>query len=297
MKNPFSNKANDQQDDLILIQSCLDGSRHALNTLVEKHQGYIFNVALKYFNHLADAEDATQEVLIKVIANLGNYDSGKAQFRTWLYRITCNHFLNTRRTSVEVRYEGGFENFFKTIESAQNNELTSEEENIMKLEIEEAKVACMAGMIMCLDREQRLTYILGDVFEIDHNLGAEIFEISSDNFRQRLTRARKDLYEWMHNRCGLVNTNNPCRCPKKTKSFIEKGYVNPENLKWNSDFSNRIFELSESTVDHLLNERDKIYAHLFRQHPFKNNSVTAEKILTEILKNDKFRQSFDLNLN
>jgi len=295
MKNPFNNKDYSQQDYLALIQSCLNGSKQALNTLVENHQGYIFNVALKYFNHIADAEDATQEVLIKVIANLGNYDASKAQFRTWLYRITFHHFLNAKKVPIELRYEAGFENFFTTIEGSKIEELTLEEENKMKWEFEEAKVACMAGMIMCLDRAQRLTYIIGDVFDIDHHLGAEIFEISTDNFRQRLTRARKDLYEWMHNRCGLVNRDNPCRCPKKTKGFIEKGYVNPENLKWHSDFSTRIYELSENTVDNLLNERDKIYANLFKQHPFKNNNITTEKILDEILSNDKFRQSFDLN--
>jgi RNA polymerase sigma factor (sigma-70 family) len=295
MKNPFTNKAYSPQDDLALIQSCLDGSKLALNTLVKDYQGYIFNVALKFFNHIADAEDATQEVLIKVIANLGNYHASKAQFRTWLYRITVNHFLNAKKAPVEMRYEAGFETFFNAIESVPVIELTEDEAHLMKWEIEEAKVACMAGMIMCLDREQRLTYILGDVFEIDHNLGAEIFEISADNFRQRLTRARKDLYQWMHNRCGLVNTKNPCRCPKKTKGFIERGYVNPQNLKWHSDFSNRIHELSENTVDHLLNERDKIYANLFQQHPFKNSAITTEKILNEILSNDKFSRSFDLN--
>jgi RNA polymerase sigma factor (sigma-70 family) len=294
-KNPFNNKAYNQQDDEALIQSCLNGSKQALNILAENYQGYIFNVALKYFNHIADAEDATQEVLIKVIANLGNYDANKAQFRTWLYKITFNHFLNTKKGPIEIRYEAGFENFFNAIESSEVVELTLDQENKMKWEIEEAKVACMAGMIMCLDREQRLTYIIGDVFEIDHNLGAEIFEITPDNFRQKLTRARKDLYQWMHNRCGLVNNNNSCRCPKKTKGFIEKGYVNPENFKWHSDFSNRIYELSENSVDNLLNERDKIYSNLFKQHPFKNNTVTTEKILNEIFNNDKFSQSFDLN--
>lgn len=295
MKNPFKNNAYNDHDDFALIRSCLAGDKQALNTLMGKHQGYIFNVALKYFNHIPDAEDATQEVLIKVIANLGNYDASKAQFRTWLYRITFNHFLNVQKKPMEMRYEAGFETFFKAIGDTQIVVLTATEEAQMHKEIEEAKVACMAGMIMCLDREQRLTYILGDVFEIDHRLGAEIFEISSDNFRQRLTRARKDLYQWMHNKCGLVNDNNPCRCPKKTKGFVEKGYVNPENLKWNSDFSHRIFELSEKSVDHLLNERDKIYADLFRQHPFKNSNVTSEKILDGILGNDAFSKSFYLN--
>lgn len=295
MSNPFNSKVYKQEDDVELIQSCLNGSKQSLNVLVKKHQGYIYNVALKYFNAIADAEDATQEILIKIISNLGNYDSTKAQFRTWIYRITINHFLNTKKTPVEMRYEAGFENFFHVIDSAQDIELSKEEEEHMNLEIEEAKVTCMAGMIMCLDREQRLIYIVGEVFEIDHNLGAEIFEISTDNFRQRLARARKDLYQWMHKKCGLVNHENPCRCPKKTKGFIEKGYVNPKELKWHSDFSSRIHELSENNVNHLLNERDKIYSNLFQNHPFKNSKITTEKILSEILDNDKFSQSFDLN--
>jgi len=74
-------------------------------------------------------------------------------------------------------------------------------------------------------------------------------------------------------------TNNPCRCPKKTKGFIEKGYLNPLELKWHADFSSRIFELSENTVDDLLNERDKIYSNLFKQYPFKTNKVTTEASL------------------
>ncbi len=193
-----------------------------------------------------------------------------------------------------MRYESGFEKFFNVIENSATIELTSSEENLVKWEIEESKVACMAGMIMCLDREQRLTYIIGDVFEIDQTLGADIFETTTDNFRQKLSRARKDLYEWMHNRCGLMNKENACRCPKKTKGFIEKGYVNPQNLKWHSDFSSRIYELSERWVDDLLNQRDRIYSNLFKEHPFKNNGVTTEKILNEILNNDKFSQSFDL---
>ena len=286
MKSPFNSKTYSQQDDLVLIKSCLDGSKQALNALVEKHQGYIFNVALKFFNHVANAEDATQEVLIKVILNLGTYNPEKAQFRTWLYRITFNHFLNNKKTPVEMLYEPGFDNFFNIIDSSQVIELSDTEESQLKWQIEESKVAFMAGMIMCLDREQRLIYIIGDVFEIDHHLGAEIFETTPANFRQKLSRARKDLFEWMNNRCGLVNLNNPCRCPKKTKGFIEKGYVNPLELKWHSDFSSRIFELSENTVDDLLNERDRIYSKLFKQHPFKTNKVTTEAILDEILGNE-----------
>jgi hypothetical protein len=89
--------------------------------------------------------------------------------------------------------------------------MSATEELDKKLLIEEAKVACMTGLLICLAREQRLIYIIGDLFEIDHTLAGEIFNISPANFRQKLTRARKDLYQWMNNRCGLVNQANPSR--------------------------------------------------------------------------------------
>lgn len=295
MNNPFNNESYDPERDLALLAKIREGDRRALSELIQNHQGYVYNVALKFFNHLADAEDATQEVLIKIISHLGSYDPQRAGFRTWLYRITFNHFLNTRKKDHELRYAIGFEKLFDIVNEAPDQELSEAEEADMRLEIEESKVACMAGMIMCLDREQRLIYIVGEVFEIDHQLGADIFQITPDNFRQQLSRARKDLYQWMHRRCGLVNLENPCRCPKKTKSFIERGYVNPESLKWHSDYKQRIFQLSKERIDEVLIERDRIYSVLFRQHPFKDPKEDAQAILEVIIQNEKFGKTFGLS--
>ena len=99
----------------------------------------------------------------------------------------------------------------------------------------------------------------------------------------------------MTNKCGLVNKNNPCRCPKKTKGFIEGGFVNPDTLKWNTNFKERIYEISENQVDNMLNESDLIYHKLFKEHPFKETKDKSQAILNEILNNKKFSETFDLN--
>jgi len=156
--NPFENKYN-HEEDLKLIDEILSGKKGALEKLLQKHQIFIYNIALKFYNHIQDAEDATQEVLIKLISNIGSYDRHKAKFRTWLYRVSFNHFLNTKKKATESRYEIGFEAFFNVVQSAPDEVLSEEEMDHMKWEIEESKVACMAGMIMCLNREQRLVYI------------------------------------------------------------------------------------------------------------------------------------------
>lgn len=292
-ENPFSKSNYNVELDNSLIQASLNGDKIALNNLLKRHQNFIYNVALKMLNNIADAEDVTQEILIKIVTQLGKYDSGKAQFRTWLYRITFNHILNLKKNSYETIVTD-FSTFFGYIDAAPVIEISDQEEAEMRQTLEEAKIACMAGMIMCLDRPQRLVYIVGEIFEIDHNLAAEIFETTPDNFRQKLSRARKDLYEWMHNRCGLVNLKNPCRCKSKTKAFIRAGYVDANKHKWLSDYKNQIFELSEEKIDDALDARDLIYKKLYTAHPFKT-SLKADEVYNAILSNKDFNDMMNLN--
>jgi len=68
--------------------------------------------------------------------------------------------------------------------------------------VTEAMLACTSGMLLCLDREQRLSYILGAIFEVTDVVAAEVLEISPENFRQRLARARRDLRNFMSDKCG-----------------------------------------------------------------------------------------------
>jgi RNA polymerase sigma factor (sigma-70 family) len=286
MENPFS-KTNyiDSIDDK-LIEAILDGDKTSLNNLLRRHQDFIYNVALKMLNNIADAEDVTQEILIKIVTQLSKYDKSKAQFRTWLYRITFNHVLNLKKNQYETVVTD-FSTFFNFIDEARDIPVSPEEEKELAESFEEAKVACMAGMIMCLDRMQRLVYIVGEVFEIDHNIAAEIFETTPDNFRQKLSRARKDLYQWMHKRCGLINLDNPCRCKSKTKSFIEAGYVDPKNLKWLSNYKYKMMEISETRLDDAIEARDAIYKSLYKTHPFKT-SLKADEVYKTILDNKDF---------
>jgi len=60
--------------------------------------------------------------------------------------------------------------------------------------VEEAKIGCMNGILMCLNRDQRLAYVLGALFELPDALAAEILEIQPATFRKRLQRARDDIH-------------------------------------------------------------------------------------------------------
>ena len=100
--------------------------------------------------------------------------------------------------------------------------------------------------------------------------GAELLDISRDNFRQRLSRARRDLHNFMHDKCGLVNTANPCRCAKKTRAFMKAGFVDPANLLFAKARLTRIREVARQTCDEI-SELDEAYAEVHRDHPFADS--------------------------
>jgi RNA polymerase sigma factor (sigma-70 family) len=278
--------------DAALIQACLDGSRQALEFLIKRHQHFIYNISLKMVLNPADAEDVTQEILIKIITKLAQFE-GKSDFRTWLYRIVVNHILQMKRQKMETVVVS-FEEYGHALDAIPNHDLTEMEQQEMREFVEEAKIGCMSGMLLCLDRAQRLVYVLGEIFDIDHVLGSEILEISKDNFRQRLSRARRDLYNFMNSKCGLINTANPCRCVRKTKAFIHAGWVDKEQLKFNTSYLKKISELSPQKSHDLNDLTERAYADLFRNHPFQEKEH-YKKVFHDILSDNKVMDIFDLN--
>jgi RNA polymerase sigma factor (sigma-70 family) len=269
MNNPLADNAPTDHEDQALVMRTRSGDREALEHLIERHQGWIYNIALRMLYHPQDAEDATQEILVKVLTRLSSFE-GRSGFRTWLYRIVVNHVLNMKRGRVEAqRASIDFASYGAALDATPDLELadlkaTSAETDLL---VTEEMLSCTSGMLLCLDREQRLTFILGAIFEVSDTVAAEVLEITPDNFRQRLARARRDLRNFMNDKCGLVNQANPCRCAKKTRGFIEAGYVDPENLLFVRE---RIGEVREAApkVHEAISTMDEKCAEIFRGHPF-----------------------------
>jgi len=281
MDNPFQINYSDQID-TGLVKLSIEGDKTALQNLILRHQVFVYNLALKMTRNVEEAEDLTQEVFVKAITALSKFE-GRSKFRTWLYRITVNHFLNAKKKKAELKVMD-FDSYFNSIDMIPSSKLTVEEETDLSETIEEIRINCTAGMLLCLDKEQRLIYILGEMFNIDHHLGSEIMGISAGNFRIRLMRAREDIYNWMNKKCGLVNKNNPCRCAKKTKGFIKAGIVNPADLKFNTRYKQKIFELSTQIALDITDSFEDLNKKIFQSHPFQE-PLTPNRIMEEILSN------------
>jgi DNA-directed RNA polymerase specialized sigma24 family protein len=84
-----------------LVCKAQAGDRDALEKLVRRHQPWVFNIAIRMIWRRDLAEDATQEILLKIVTKLSTF-RGQSQFRTWLY-IAINHLLNLRKSEMEER--------------------------------------------------------------------------------------------------------------------------------------------------------------------------------------------------
>ena len=102
MHNPFTEIGDSDIEDAELVARATHGDRAALEKLVLRHQAWIYNIAVRMVFQPHDAEEVTQEVLVKVITKLSTF-KGESKFRTWLYRIAANHVLNMKRRSAETQ--------------------------------------------------------------------------------------------------------------------------------------------------------------------------------------------------
>lgn len=206
------------------------GDRAALDRLVRALQGGVYNLALRMLGHPQDAEDATQEILLKVIRGLAGFQ-GDSSIRTWVWRVATNHLLTARRGRREVpglTFEA-FEQMLAAGLAANIPAPTHPEAALLE---EEVKLGCTQTMLTCLDREHRLAFILADVLELTGEEGAAALEIAPAAFRKRLSRARDRLRRFMESNCGLVAEEAPCRCSKQIGPLVHIGTIDPAGLAY-----------------------------------------------------------------
>jgi RNA polymerase sigma-70 factor (ECF subfamily) len=80
--------------DIDIIKEILNGKNDYFSVLMEKYHNEIFKYVYNILGNYETTEDLLQEIFLKTYKNLKKYNSSKASFRTWLYRIATNHTLN-----------------------------------------------------------------------------------------------------------------------------------------------------------------------------------------------------------
>jgi RNA polymerase sigma factor (sigma-70 family) len=192
-----------------------------VDALVTTIQPGVYKLAVHVLGHRDDAADATQEILLKIVTHLSAFRSESA-LSTWVWRVAYNHLMTAKTRKAESpevsldaiaeRLEQGLE-FAAHITQSRGDPgpLTPQD----KLEARQVALSCTQSMLMALDREQRLAYVIDTVFNLDSREAAAVVGISPEAYRQRVSRARARLDAFMSQSCGLANPDAACQCERQ----------------------------------------------------------------------------------
>lgn len=270
----------EQMETQKLVRLAAEGDKGALEQLLTGVQDLVFNLSLRMLGTIHDAEDASQEILIRVMTNLAFF-RGESAFTTWVFRIAVNHLKNYKK-SMFAQHPLSFEYYGEDIVSGKEKDIPDltmgVDRNLLEQEL---KLSCTNVMLQCLDTDSRCIYILGTMFRVDSRLAAEILEISPEAYRQRLSRIKKKMAGFLEEYCGLSG-KGVCSCSKRISYAIATHRVNPEKPEYTSLEENTEFLQECKTAMEEIDDRSLVFSSL----PAYRTTRAARQYLNEFLKSD-----------
>jgi RNA polymerase sigma-70 factor (ECF subfamily) len=177
-----------EPDDKDLVKRCLSRDLKAFETLLERYQKTVFNVALRVLSNTDDAADVTQATFVKAYEKLNSYDS-RYKFFSWLYRIAVNTSLNF-------------------LEQKKRSDLLGDEEvsegNRLEEELHAAeRVEKLEDAILNLPVEYRVVIVLRHFHDLSYEEMGMILDLPEKTVKSRLFTARQMLKDLL-TKSGLM---------------------------------------------------------------------------------------------
>lgn len=211
-----------------LIEKATAGDKKSLETVILSVQDLVFNLSLRMLGTFPDAEDATQDILLKIVTHLSSF-KGESSFSTWVFRIATNHLKNYQK-HMFAKFPLSFEFYGDDIRNGKIDDVPDLTQNVEKsILAEELKLSCTNVMLQCLDTESRCIFILGTMFKVDSRIAGDILDITPEAYRQRLSRIRSKVADFLKKYCGEYGQGK-CRCADRVNYAIQNHRISPAQL-------------------------------------------------------------------
>ena len=205
-----------------LVAEAAGGDRQAVERIVRALERPVYAVALRMLLEPRDAEDATQEALIRIVTRLAQF-RGESRFSTWALRIAIRRIVDYReQRSPRVTFERFSEDLHDGLEP---DAVERPEHAVLYRQL---KQLCTRAMLQCLDVDHRIAFVLGEILELTSSEAAEILDVDAATFRKRLSRARASLAAFLEQNCGVANEQAACACHRRMPRALALGRVRPE---------------------------------------------------------------------
>lgn len=266
-----------------LVDLAASGNRDALEELLGDVQDMVFNLSLRMLGTVPDAEDACQEILIKVMTHLSDFRK-ESRFSTWVFRVAVNHVLAYRKHMFS-HHPLSFEYYGEDIANGREEDVPDMTGGVDRgiLE-EELKLSCTNVMLQCLDGESRCIFILGTMFRLDSAVAGEILGISPAAYRKRLSRIREKMAAFLGEYCGLAG--GKCSCRRRVDYAIASRRLTPERLEYNGmeQGRSRIAEQCRAIMEEIDGQ-----SRIFVEMPFYRTGPETKEFIKGLLRSDAYR--------
>lgn len=161
-----------------LASAAARGDEEAFSALVRAHVDAVYGHALRFFGDPHMAEDATQEVFVKMFRQIGSFD-GRSKLSTWLYRVTRNVCLDIVRSGKRLP---------DPVDPATLEPLSAEDfadDVVLGQALEEA--------VATLPREDREAFSAVTLFGLSYGEAATALVVPIGTVKSRVFRARRSL--------------------------------------------------------------------------------------------------------
>ncbi len=204
-----------------LVKRVLEGDTALFEILMRRHNQRLYRIARAVLRDDAEAEDVMQDAYVRAYEHLSQFE-GRSRFSTWLSRIAFHEALaRVRRRKRVQQLEAIPENERDTMPSLRSTAMSPEQEasnsEVQRLLEEE---------VNALPDNYRTVFVLRDVEEIDAAEVAEILNITPDNVKMRLFRARAFLRKRLYLRAGAQSQEaflfHASRCDRVVNTVFEK---------------------------------------------------------------------------
>jgi RNA polymerase sigma-70 factor (ECF subfamily) len=175
-------------EELQLIERCLNGEEAAWEDLVKVHTRRVYAICYRFTGSNQEAQDLAQEVFLRVFRSLKSFRAGEGSFTVWLGRLTRNLLIDHYRRNKLDRATDSIEDALPVLE--ERTAMSARADGM--LAGREASEA-LQGALQKLSPELRETVILRDLEDLEYREIAQVLNVPEGTVKSRLNRGRAEL--------------------------------------------------------------------------------------------------------
>jgi RNA polymerase sigma-70 factor (ECF subfamily) len=177
-----------------VVLRCLNGDSAAWAEMVRTHHKRVYGLCYRFTGNSTDAEDLTQDVFLKIYANLGSFDSGRGSLPVWITTMTRNLLVDNFRRTRNLRATSSLDEGWDDSEELRPVDRLvargpSQHELAAKKELAKMVQAALANVSV----ELREAVILRDLQDMDYKEIAQVLGIPEGTVKSRISRGRAEL--------------------------------------------------------------------------------------------------------